>query len=536
MTKAPITPWSQLDDDLDDRPDAAAHGAGAPAKVGAADRSWDGEASAVSPIRRWLLGIDPYWALIPLTGAVVWLAWVTARMAAGKTPPSWLHLLGVLGVILGAGAMLLAIRRGRRSTMALIRSALSRNDPRAQNIFESLPVAPELQPVWQAVKQHAANIEQRVAELVQEHTQIGLEFSFADTQRRQAEAIIHCLPEPLLVVDSLDQLILANATAETLFGFDRKQALRRPLDEVIHDEKLVRMIRQAREAGSRAANRRAEHDIASRSYAVLLTPLSTAANSATGPEGAGGDAHGVIVFLRDITKDREAAKMKSEFVARAAHELRTPLSSIRAYAEMLVDGEAADEKTRKEYYEIIQTSADRLGRMIDNVLNISRIEAGTVRSNKEPVAVSVVAKEAIDAVRPQAEQKGLTLTQDLSPVAYRVMADRDMIYQAILNLLSNAIKYTPAGGSVRVKMTPHEENRTINIEVADTGVGIPPEDLPRMFEKFFRVEVNKKIAKGTGLGLNLVKHIVETIHEGKVTLASEVGRGSTFGMILPLCS
>jgi len=118
---------------------------------------------------------------------------------------------------------------------------------------------------------------------------------------------------------------------------------------------------------------------------------------------------------------------------------------------------------------------------------------------------------------------------------FRVQADRDMLYQAILNLLSNAIKYTPEGGRVQVRISPREADRTISIEVSDTGAGIPKEDLPRMFEKFFRVAANQKMAKGTGLGLNLVRHIVETIHEGKVTLTSEVGKGSTFSMILPLC-
>jgi two-component system phosphate regulon sensor histidine kinase PhoR len=290
------------------------------------------------------------------------------------------------------------------------------------------------------------------------------------------------------------------------------------------------MIRQAREADSRAANRRAEHKIASRIYALTMSPFASSAQAgATSSEN-----HSIVLLMRDVTKEQEATRNKSEFVARAAHELRAPLSSIRAYVEMLMDGEAGDEKTQEEYYNIIQSSADRLGRMIDNMLNISRIEAGTVRINREAVAISLIVKEVTDMVRPQAEEKGITLTEDLTPVAYRIMADKDMIYQAVLNLLSNAIKYTPDGGKVHVCMTPHEENSTIGIEVSDTGVGIPKEDLPRMFEKFFRVEANKKMAKGTGLGLNLVKHIVETIHEGKVKLSSKVGEGSTFGMVLPL--
>jgi two-component system phosphate regulon sensor histidine kinase PhoR len=115
-----------------------------------------------------------------------------------------------------------------------------------------------------------------------------------------------------------------------------------------------------------------------------------------------------------------------------------------------------------------------------------------------------------------------------------VSADRDLLYQAVLNLVSNAVKYTPEGGQVTVRMTPREEQRTMLIEVTDTGAGIPKEDLPRMFEKFFRVEKNKQMAKGTGLGLNLVKQIVEQVHGGQISLQSEVGKGSTFGITLPL--
>jgi two-component system phosphate regulon sensor histidine kinase PhoR len=286
----------------------------------------------------------------------------------------------------------------------------------------------------------------------------------------------------------------------------------------------------AREADSRVARRRAEQEIGDRLFAIALSPVAGEGSK----ESDGAVQHGVVAILRDITKDRQASKNKSEFVAHVAHELRTPLASIRAYVELLVDGEAADEKTRTEYYETIQSSAERLGRLIDNMLNISRIEAGTVRVNKEPVAIAMIVKEAAEMLRPQAEEKGVTLTEELTPVVYRVLADRDLIHEAIVNLLSNAIKYTPTGGRVSLRMTPQEQTRRIRIEVSDTGAGIPAEDIPRMFEKFFRVEANKKLAKGTGLGLSLVKQIVENVHNGELTLASEVGKGSTFAMVLPL--
>ena len=536
MTKMSVAPWSQLDDELDERQDAAgaAHYALSPDGV-SEPSSWATE-SGLASIGRPVLNVSPYWALVPLAGSIVWLIYGAVCGWRGQNGLSFTAVLGVLGLAIAAGVVLLISRAVRQAGIRSIYQAIRQNSVQTQHVLENLPIAAELRPVWEAVREHAANIERRVAELLGEHRQMSLELSLTDTQKRQIESILHSVPEPLLVVDAFDQVLLVNNAAATLFGREPKEMVRRPLAEVVGDQKLVGAIRQAREADSRAAHRRTEHEIGSRIFLAATAPLAVKAAAPGTPAESGGESHGLVVMFRDITKEREAAKMKSEFVARAAHELRTPLSSIRAYVEMLVDGEAADDKTRAEYLSIIQGSADRLGRMIDNILNISRIEAGTIRINKEPVAVAVVVKEVIDVARPQAEQKKLTLTEELTPVVFRVMADRDLLYQAILNLLSNAIKYTPEGGEVHVRMTPCEAQRTIGIEVSDNGVGIPKEDLPKMFEKFFRVEATKKMAKGTGLGLNLVKHIVETIHEGRMTLVSEVGKGSTFGMTLPLCA
>lgn len=534
MSKTFTTPWSQMEDDLDER---QAGGSAAPAGAGdAPDADWSDDPASPLRCRSSALQVNAQWSFFPLGGAVAWLAWSLVSRQGGAPGLSLGAALGILLLLLATGGLLVGARLTRRAAIHGFHRALMQDDSRVEELVQKLPIAAEMQPIWRAVQHHSANIQQRIGELLDQHKQVSLELSLTDAQKRQLEAVVQSVADPLLVIDAFDQVLLMNAAAAGLFKVDSKQTLRKPLSEIISDEKLVRIIRQAREADSRAAHRRFEHDLESRTYAVSMTPLSSGTPAVEDPPENPAESHGLVALFRDITKDREATRMKSEFVARAAHELRTPLTSIRAYVEMLVDGEAADEKTRREYLDIIQTSADRLGRMIDNILNISRIEAGTIRINKEPVAVSMVTKEAIDVVRPQAEAKKLTLTDELTPVVYRVAADRDMLYQAILNLLSNAIKYTPEGGKVHVRMTPREADRTISVEVSDTGVGIPREDLPRMFEKFFRVAANQKMAKGTGLGLNLVRHVVETIHEGKVTLASEVGKGSTFGMILPLCS
>ncbi len=529
MTRESIAPWSELEDECAEAQEAAASSG-----VGLRPEGEDGVSpSAVRPGGRpGLRGrVAPQWALVPLGVAAIWLLVCVAVFAGAEGGIPTQHAVAVLLLVAGAGVLVVSARHSRLTALERLHQAINAEGAWSQDGFDDESVGKELQPLWRMIRQHMSNIDKRGGDLLEEQSRLSLELSLAETQKRQAEAIIFSISDPVLVTDAFDQLMFANPAAEGAFGFSLSDVLRQPVAEVIPDEGLVAAIHHAREACNRAASRRAEHEIGSRAYAVAMSALVRE----SGTEDAS-ESHGVVVVMRDITKEREATRMKSEFVARAAHELRTPLSSIRAYVEMLVDGEFEDEKTREEYHNIIQTSADRLGRMIDNMLNISRIEAGTVRINKEPVAISMVVKEAVDGVRPQAEEKGLTLTEELTPVAFRIMADRDMFYQAVLNLLSNAIKYTPEGGSVHVRITPHEENRTIAVEVSDTGVGIPKEDFPKMCQKFFRVEANKKMAKGTGLGLNLVKHIVETIHGGKMILKSEVGKGSTFGIVFPLMS
>jgi two-component system phosphate regulon sensor histidine kinase PhoR len=242
----------------------------------------------------------------------------------------------------------------------------------------------------------------------------------------------------------------------------------------------------------------------------------------------------VVAVLHDMTREREVAQMKNDFVANVSHELRTPLAGIRAYVEMLIDGEADDERTRREFYEVIQNEANRLGRLIDNILNISRIESGLVKVNKQPQSLMIIIKEALEVIAPQARQKGITVVERLAPSIYQTSADKDMLYQAVLNLLSNALKYTPEGGSLTVQTDIDEAKRTALTRITDSGVGIPAKDLPFIFDKFYRAETSSRMAKGTGLGLSLVKHIIETVHHGRLFVESAEGKGSTFGFELEL--
>jgi two-component system phosphate regulon sensor histidine kinase PhoR len=201
---------------------------------------------------------------------------------------------------------------------------------------------------------------------------------------------------------------------------------------------------------------------------------------------------------------------------------------------MLVDGEAEDEKTVSEFCTIIQNQAQRLNRLIEEILNISRIESGLVKVNKECFSVAIVIREAAKMIESYAAEKNITLNVPAPIIHDQVNADKDMLSQVVINLLSNAVKYTEPGGNIKVESEVYESDSIVHVTVTDTGVGIPPEDVEHVFDKFYRVEANKKYAKGTGLGLNLVQQIVETVHGGNVFVTSSIGEGSTFGFDMPL--
>lgn len=367
-----------------------------------------------------------------------------------------------------------------------------------------------------------------MAEMTRQRRELEIQMRVSDAARQHTEAILHSISDAVLVTDAFNELAIANEAAAGVLRFDLAESRHTPVDRLITDNALVKLIKDTRESGNTANHRHVEHEIGrggrKQVYDITLSCVTNPQQEVTG----------VVTILHDITKEKEISEMKSDFVSSVSHELRTPLSSIKAYVEMLVDGEANDEQTRGEFYNIIQSEANRLSRLIDNILNISRIESGVVKVQRENISLPSVIKEVMGVMLPQARAKQITLTEKASPLYYQILADKDMIYQAVLNLVGNAIKYTPAGGSVNIETEVDDHARLVSVNVTDTGVGIPADAMGHLFEKFFRVADHKKIAKGTGLGLNLVKHIVETVHGGKVGVRSQVGKGSTFSMSLPM--
>jgi two-component system phosphate regulon sensor histidine kinase PhoR len=385
-----------------------------------------------------------------------------------------------------------------------------------------------LEPLACAVRSSLIDLNEKLHAAQTRIGDMNLRLQLVQQRKSSVEAILHSIRDVVIVIDDCDRIVLANDAAEKLFCFRFDPNGSMPAANVLADQGLLSLIQKSR--SGRIAHVR--HEIAfQRSHGqVIFDAVLSCVDDDSGRLCA------VVAVLHDITREKEIAQMKNDFVSHVSHELKTPLASINAYAEMLVDDEAKDEKTLKQFCSVIQGQAQRLTRLIEDILNISRIESGLIKVRKEHHSMAMIIRDAVQMITSYAQEKNLTVNAQ-APILYdQVYIDRDMLSQVVINLLSNAVKYTPAGGSVTIGSEVCEADNRITVTVSDTGVGIPPEAVEHVFDKFYRVEENNKYAKGTGLGLNLVKQIVETVHGGRVFVTSTVGKGSTFGFELPLAS
>jgi len=335
-------------------------------------------------------------------------------------------------------------------------------------------------------------------------------------QREALDAVIASISEGLLVLDADGRIVLANDSLHRLVGSDAVAG--RYYWEVIRDSAFTEMVR-----GAMATHADAGVEV---EYAGLVLSCSASYLSA---------ADETVVTLHDITQIARAAELKREFVVSASHELRTPLTAIKGYVETMDD--TLDE-TNHRYLEVIKRHTDRLVNMVADLLTLSELEEKGTKLHLEPVDLPTLAASALRLFERTAQAKGLTLRLEPEPDLPRVEADAFKLEQVLINLLDNAVKYTDQGEitlslSAATRSLDPSVPRSLFIEVSDTGIGIAPEHLPRIFERFYVVDKSRSRAMGgTGLGLAIVKHIV-LLHRGDVAVESTPGAGTTVRVTLP---
>ena len=241
---------------------------------------------------------------------------------------------------------------------------------------------------------------------------------------------------------------------------------------------------------------------------------------------------GCVVLLQDLTEMRRLDRVRRDFIANISHELRTPTASLKVLAETLQEGAIDDPVVAKEFLDKINVETDRLAQMVSELGELSRIESGEVSLKKEPIDIGEVVALVLERLKPQADRAELSLAVDIPSGITRALADKERVEQVLVNLLHNAIKFTHSGG--RINCVAKIEGDDILVSVVDTGIGIPADDLPRIFERFYKAD-KARTGGGTGLGLAIAKHIVEA-HDGRIWAESIEGKGSTFTFTLPVAT
>lgn len=341
-------------------------------------------------------------------------------------------------------------------------------------------------------------------------------FAHAEVGRQRLKSILDSAPDPILVTDHDDNLLLSNPAAWELLGLGVETGQGQPIDRVIHHDELLRVLHARGEE-------RMSTEVTLPDGKVYLAMASNVS--------VDGHAIGRICILRDVTHFKESDAMKSDFVSTVSHDLRSPLTLMRGYATMLeMVGDLNDQQT--SYVRKIVTSVENMSRLVNTLLDLGRIEAG-VDLQLEMVSTHDIVDRVVASIQLQASQRQIAITTEIDPQAAPFLeADQALLQQALHNLIDNAVKYTEPGGKVFIRVLPDQER--IIFEVSDTGIGIAPVDVPHLFEKFYRGgQREAKKRQGIGLGLAIVKSIAGR-HNGEVWAESQLGKGSIFYFAIPV--
>jgi len=444
------------------------------------------------------IGIPFLYVAAPVSGGAVRMAYPLSDVEAASQRVHHALLLGslvafVIVMLLAAIAALYTSRRLQR--IVTFAEQIAAGDLTARISATSLD---EIGQVAMALDKTARKLE--------------ASFLADQTSQHQLETLLNSMQDAVIAVDADVLVQWAKRRMDRLVP--QRARLHAPVVETVRDPQFLGAIRNATE-GQRFASARAASIVPGRSFDVTAAPL---------PGG------GAVAVLRDLTETERVEKTRRDFIANVSHELRTPLTSIQGYTETLLDS-TADNGHVHEFLEIVRKNATRMSRLTEDLLTLARVESGETRFDVEPTTPGELLDDAIESFREIARAQGIELAIE-DVVATSVNADREAIHQVFSNLIENAMKYAASGGRIVLGARPTE--RGVEFYVRDFGPGIPSEHLPRLFERFYRVDkARSRESGGTGLGLAIAKHIV-LAHSGVIRAESELNHGSVFLFTLPV--
>ncbi len=378
----------------------------------------------------------------------------------------------------------------------------------AEGDFRTLPTDP-----------HSDELADLSRTLGQTSTRLDSTIRTLTEERNQSEAILASMAEGVAVIGPNQRVTYCNAAFRAAVGMEVPWA-GQPAIEVIPNSDLLALVRKVILGSDMIRSEIMVGTMRTRSFAVAAAPIHSSGSSA-----------GAVLVLHDITDLRRLERVRRDFVANVSHEFRTPLTAIQGFAETLLDGAIRDNHNSRRFLEIIRAHSIRLGRLTRDLLKLSQIEAGKLDLEMRPVKVGEIIDPCLETVKLKAEAKGLSLTVEIDPEIPSIRGDLRSLQEVLENLLDNAVRYTPQDGRVWIRASA--DSSEVVIAVIDNGIGIQKSDQDKIFERFWRADAARsRESGGTGLGLSIVKHLVE-VHDGRITVDSEIGRGTTFAVYLP---
>ncbi|MCM8756432.1 MAG: cell wall metabolism sensor histidine kinase WalK [Candidatus Omnitrophica bacterium] len=342
-----------------------------------------------------------------------------------------------------------------------------------------------------------------------------------EQDKTSLDAVLSSMFEGIIVTDKNGEITLMNPSLKNLFSVTSFIQGRKPI-EIIRDIDVQSIVDEIIEGRQKFVSEEVKINLPEEK---ILKINGTAIIR-------DGKLEGAVLIFHDITELRRLEKIRQDFVANVSHELRTPISGIKGYAETLLEGAMEDRKNLREFISIIYNESNRLANLIDDLLDLSKIESGKMEMILRPLEIIPIVKKCVNILENKAREKAITVNLNLTDDLPKVLGDDKRLSQVFLNLLDNAIKYNQQGGSINISFFVRDE--FLQVDISDTGIGISEKDIPRIFERFYRVDKGRsRQLGGTGLGLSIVKHIIQA-HRGQVWVNSELGKGSTFSFTIPL--